>query len=461
MDRTQETSQDLLDEVKSLIENHKYFELRELLEEYHIIDIYDVMENLEDEGMQVKLFEILPSDMAASILEESGVEFFSRMISKLEIEHAKNILECMSLGDMADILNELEEDERLKIIDYLNPEDAEEVKELLFYEDDTAGGTMTKGYISINKDMTALQAIEKMREEAEDAETIYYIYVVDDEEKLVGVLSLRELIVARDEAIVEDLMIENLISVYDYEDREEAVRLVSKYNLVAIPVVDREGKLRGIIKVDDIIDVMEEEANEDMYKLAGSSEHERDTAEDENSTLSQQILSSIRGRMPWLLLTLIGGLLASSLMANFDTLIRTNFVELLFFVPLVIGMGGNVGCQASSVTIITLSNREISGKDIAKEALVGIITGLICGIITAAVILFVKHNVNMALVISISLFVNMVIGALIGVLAPVMLTKMDSDPATISAPVISTILDIIGIGAYYLTSSMLLSQIIG
>ena len=153
--------------------------------------------------------------------------------------------------------------------------------------------------------------------------------------------------------------------------------------------------------------------------------------------------------------------MASSLMANFDTLIRTNFVELLFFVPLVIGMGGNIGCQASSVTIITLSNREISGKDIAKESLVGIITGLICGIITAAVIFFVKDNINMALVISISLFVNMVIGALIGVLAPVMLTKLDSDPATISAPVISTILDIIGIGAYYLTSSILLSQIIG
>lgn len=461
MDRMQETSQDLVDEVKSLIENHRYFELRELLEEYHIIDIYDVMENLEDEEMQVKLFEILPSDMAASILEESGVAFFSKMLSKLEIEHAKNILECMSLGDMADILNELEEDERLKIIDYLNPEDAEGVKELLFYEDDTAGGTMTKGYISINKDMTALQAIEKMREEAEDAETIYYIYVVDDEERLVGVLSLRELIVARDDAIVEDLMIENLISVYDYEDREEAVRLVSKYNLVAIPVVDKEGKLRGIIKVDDIIDVMEEEANEDMYKLAGSSEHERDAAEDENSTLSQQIFSSIRGRLPWLLLTLVGGLIAASLMSNFDSLIDTRFVQLLFFVPLVIGMGGNVGCQTSSVTIITLSNREMTGKDIAKEWIVGIITGLVSSIIAALAIYMVGKNFNMALVISISLFVNMVIGAIIGVLAPVMFTKMDLDPTTISAPVISTILDIIGIGAYYLTSVTILSQIMG
>ncbi|TQQ85736.1 magnesium transporter [Peptacetobacter hominis] len=459
MDRTRETSQDLLEEVKSLIENHKYFELRELLEEYHIIDIFDIMESLEDEDMQIKLFEVLPSDMAASILEESGVEFFSNMISKLEIEHAKNILECMSLGDMADILNELEEDERLKIIDYLNPEDAAAVKELLFYEDDTAGGTMTKGYISINKHMTALEAIEHMREEAEDAETIYYIYVVDDDGKLVGVLSLRELIVARNDSIIEDLMIENLVSVYDYEDREEAVRLVSKYNLVAIPVIDKENKLRGIIKVDDIIDVMEEEANEDMYKLAGSSEHEMDVAEDEKSTLLQQITSSLRGRLPWLILSLAGGVVASLILTKFEVIGDSKFVQLLFFLPLIIGMGGNTGSQASSVTVITLSNRDVERKDIIKEFCVGLIGGVICSLISAILIYLMYRDMDVTLIVSITLLLNMVIGAIVGVLMPLFIRKIDSDPAIISTPVISMFLDIIGICIYYGTAILMLKLI--
>ena len=458
MDRTQETSQDLIDEVKSLIENHRYIELREFLEEYHIIDIFDIMSGLEEEDMQIKMFEVLPSDMAASILEESGVEFFSKMISKLEIEHAKDILENMSLGDMADILNELEENERLKIIEYLNPEDAAGVKELLFYEDDTAGGTMTKGYIAINKDKTALEAIETMREEAEDAETIYYIYVIDDENKLVGVLSLRELIVARNDAIVEDLMIENIISVYDYEDREEAVRLVSKYNLVAIPVIDKENHLMGIIKVDDIIDVMEEEANEDMYKLAGSSEHEMDIAEDENSTLFQQIKSSLRGRMPWLILALIGGIIASMILSKFEVIVDSKFVQLLFFVPLVIGMGGNTGSQASSVTIITLSNRDVDRKDILKECTVGLIAGIICSILAGLFIYFALEAVDLAIIVSISLLLNMLIGSIMGVLMPLFLIKIDSDPATLSTPVITMFLDIAGIAVYCAIAAVMLGK---
>ena len=257
MDRKQDASQDLLSEVKVLIENNKILELRELLEEYHIIDIFDIMEHLE-EDMKIKLFEVLPLDMAASILEESDAEFFSTILSKIDIDHRRNILELMSLDDMADILSQLHEDEREEIMELLSQEDADDVKELLIYEEESTGGIMTTGYIEINKDMTAKQAIKHMRENAQDAETIYYIYVVDNDERLVGVLSLRELITARDASIVEDLMSENIISVYVDEDREEAVRLVSKYNLIAIPVIDRQQKLKGIITVDDIIDVMEE-----------------------------------------------------------------------------------------------------------------------------------------------------------------------------------------------------------
>lgn len=459
MDRKLDASQDLLYEVKSLIDNNKVLELRELIEEYHIIDIFDIMENLE-EDMKIQLFEVLPLDMASSILEEGSVEFFISILSKLDVEHSKNILELMSLGDMADKLSELEEEEREYIINLLNQENADYVKELLFYDEDSAGGTMTTGYISINKDMTALEAIDHMREEAEEAETIYYIYVVDDEEKLVGVLSLRELIIARDANIVEDLMSENIISVYVDEDREEAVRLVSKYNLIAIPVVDRQEKLKGIITVDDIIDVMEEEATEDMYKFAGSSEHEREVAEKENPTLREQIISALRGRLPWLIITLVGGLLASLILSNLDYIMNPVYAPLVFFIPVVIGMGGNIGTQSSSVTVITLSNKDLNFSNVVREGIVGIITGLLCSIITGIVIYFVMRKLDIVLIVSISLFINMVLGATIGAFMPVLLKKMDADPSTVSSPIISTALDITGIAVYFIITTALLSKIV-
>ena len=459
MDRKLDASQDLLYEVKSLIDNNKVLELRELIEEYHIIDIFDIMENLE-EDMKIQLFEVLPLDMASSILEEGSVEFFISILSKLDVEHSKNILELMSLGDMADKLSELEEEEREHIINLLNQENADYVKELLFYDEDSAGGTMTTGYISINKDMTALEAIDHMREEAEEAETIYYIYVVDDEEKLVGVLSLRELIIARDANIVEDLMSENIISVYVDEDREEAVRLVSKYNLIAIPVVDRQEKLKGIITVDDISDVMEEEATEDMYKFAGSSEHEREVAEKENPTLREQIISALRGRLPWLIITLVGGLLASLILSNLDYIMNPVYAPLVFFIPVVIGMGGNIGTQSSSVTVITLSNKDLNFSNVVREGIVGIITGLLCSIITGIVIYFVMRKLDIVLIVSISLFINMVLGATIGAFMPVLLKKMDADPSTVSSPIISTALDITGIAVYFIITTALLSKIV-
>ena len=446
MDRKLDASQDLLYEVKSLIDNNKVLELRELIEEYHIIDIFDIMENLE-EDMKIQLFEVLPLDMASSILEEGSVEFFISILSKLDVEHSKNILELMSLGDMADKLSELEEEEREHIINLLNQENADYVKELLFYDEDSAGGTMTTGYISINKDMTALEAID-------------HIYVVDDEEKLVGVLSLRELIIARDANIVEDLMSENIISVYVDEDREEAVRLVSKYNLIAIPVVDRQEKLKGIITVDDIIDVMEEEATEDMYKFAGSSEHEREVAEKENPTLREQIISALRGRLPWLIITLVGGLLASLILSNLDYIMNPVYAPLVFFIPVVIGMGGNIGTQSSSVTVITLSNKDLNFSNVVREGIVGIITGLLCSIITGIVIYFVMRKLDIVLIVSISLFINMVLGATIGAFMPVLLKKMDADPSTVSSPIISTALDITGIAVYFIITTALLSKIV-
>ena len=395
MDKKQEDSRDLLRDVISLLENNKLLDLRELLEEYHIMDIFDVMEHL-DEDKKIKLFEVLPIDMSASILEESGPEFFRSILSNIDQEHGKNILEQMSLDDLTDILSEIEEDERHRIMNLLSKEDADDVKELLVYDEDSAGGIMTTGYIEINKNMTAKEAIDHMRENALDAETIYYIYVVDNDEKLVGVLSLRELITARDSVIVEDLMSENIISIDVDEDREEAVRLVSKYDLIAIPVIDKEGILKGIITVDDIIDVMEEEASEDLYKLAGSSEHERDVAENVNATTLQQVTSSVRARMPWLIIILIMGLLSTIILTKLPFVgIDSNYVKILLFLPVILCLGGSIGMQSSSITIMTISSKDsVSTNNTVKEILVGLITGIVCGLIGGLGTYIIKNSFN-------------------------------------------------------------------
>ena len=443
MDRKNDDSRLLLEQVNDLLENNKVLELRELLEEYHTMDILDVMENL-DEEMKVKLFEVLPIDVSASILEESGSDFFRTMLSLIDVQHGRNILEQMSLDDLT-------EDERQRIINLLNKEDAEDVKKLLGYEEESTGGIMTTGYIEVNENMTAKEAIDHMRQNAEDAETIYYIYVVDNDEKLVGVLSLRELITARDSVVVGDLMSENIISVYDDDDRELAVKLVSKYDLIAIPVVDRENVLKGIITVDDIIDVMEEEATEDLYKLAGSSEHERDVAEKPNSTMLEQIASSVRG-----------GLFTAIILTKTTFVEGLTYVKFLCFVPVILGMGGSVGMQASSLTIMTLSNNEenIDFKTVLKEGAVGLITGLLCSIIIGIMAYLILDNLNMAVVIAICVLINMVVGSMIGSFTPLMLKHLSGDISIISSPLISVLLDMIGVVLFFIITTIFLSKIV-
>lgn len=459
MDRKDEHSKQLLNQVEDLIDNNKILELRELMEEYHNRDIFDILENL-DEDNQIKLFEILPIDMAASILDETDSEFFRHILSKLNTEHKANILEMMSLDDMADILGDLEESEREEIINLLNQEDAQDVKELLIYEEESAGGIMTTGYIAINKDMTAKEAIDYMRENAIDAETIYYMYVVDNFDKLVGVLSLRELIISRDDSIIEDLMSENIISVYVDEDREKAVKLVSKYDLIAIPVIDRDRTLKGIITVDDVIDVIEEEASEDMYKFAGTSEQERDTIEQTNIDPKDKVISSFRARIPWLIVTLVGGFIATLILSSFDYVIDSKYFPLIYFVPVVTGMAGNIGTQASALTVMALSNKKLDFKNVLLEGMVGVFTGIICSLLIGiATYIFVKE-INIVLIVSVSLLINMIIGAMIGSFIPMMFKKMDVDPSIVSAPLIATSLDIIGMVIYFLVTTITLSKIV-
>lgn len=457
MDKKQDSSRELYNEVKEMIDKSKLIELKETLEEYHTVDIYDVLMEL-DEVDRVKLFEILPLDIAASILEECELDLFVELISEMEIDHVRSIFEEMSLGDLADILREMGEEEREKILDMVSKEDETELRELLAYVDETSGSTMKKGYVTVNNNLNVHAAIKHIRAEAVDADSIYYIYVLNDEQKLVGVLSLRELFLAKDSEIIEEIMMENVKSVNDNDDREEAVKIVSKYNLVAVPVVDDEGILKGIITIDDIIDVMEEEASEDLYKIAGSSERERNTDEDDNSTLSQQIISCVSGRIGWLILTALISFIAAIIFMNFKKVIDKNLVELLFLAPLVVAMGGSVSSQSSSVTIINLTDKD-KGIDkvlILKEIISSLINGVVIAIIAVALLAIFIGKPEITMVVALTVLINMVLGACAGTLLPIILTKMDSDPAAIFSPIMAVLMDVVGIVVYYIMITLFL-----
>lgn len=457
MDKKQDSSRELYDEVKEMMDANKLIELREMLEEYHNMDIYDILLEL-DETDRIKLFEILPLDTAAAILEECEAEFFISIISGMDKEHIRSVFDEMSLGDLSDILRDLDEEEREKILDAVSKEDEDELRELLAYLDDTSGSTMKKGYVTVNKNLNVMEAINTIRKEATEADSIYYIYVVDNSQKLVGVLSLRDLFVSKETDLVEDIMIENVKSVRDSEDREEAVKVVSKYNLVAVPVVDSEGILKGIVTVDDILDVMEEEATEDMYKFAGSSEHERDVAENEKSTLFEQVRSCVRGRVAWLILTVVLSFISVLIFTKLKFLIGSSAMELLFFTPLVIAMGGNVGSQSSAVTIINLTNKDkdVDSATVYKEVISSFINGVVIAIIVSIILTIFVKNPTITIVVALSTLINMILGATLGTLLPMMLEKMDLDPSVISSLIVAVIMDIIGILVYFALISALL-----
>lgn len=444
--------------VVDFLERNEDLELNEYIEELHPADIAEILLELDDEK-QVKFFSIFSWEQASRVLEEVDSDTFIELLGIFKREQKILILDQMAQDDIVDLVAELSEEKRKEIISLLDLEDAKDVRELLIYEEDTAGGIMTKEYITVKKDITIYQAIEDLREKSNEAETIYYVYVVDKDEKLVGVLSLRELIVSKPNKIIDEIMHEQVISVNLKTDQEDVARLVSKYDLLAIPVVDDNNKIMGIITVDDIIDVIEEEATEDIYKFAGTSEIE-DIEEDNILT---RIFNSVRSRLPWLIVTLFGGLLSARIIGGFQAVIDKN-ATLALFMPLLAGMGGNVGTQSSTLTVRGIAVGHIHGKEVGRtlfqEICVGFLVGLCCSIIAAIVSLFIQSQIALSFIIGIAMWANMITAATIGTLVPLIFKKIGVDPAVASAPFITTTIDITGLSIYFTLTSILLTKLV-
>lgn len=435
-------------------------EIKAFNETLHAADIALILREMEESHRNI-YFGLLGFEEASDVLEEMSSELFCDLIKTLDSNQRMLILDLMSQDDIVDKLYDLPEDQKYQILTYLDLEDALEVAELLDYEEDSAGGKMTKDYVTLMPNMSVDQAIEFLRKTAPDAETIYYVFVVDEEERLLGVISLRELIVSKGDVNISDIMNPHVIAVEENADQEEVARIVSKYDFLVIPVIDDDRKLKGIITIDDVIDVIEEEATEDILKFAGSSDLE-DFDEDDSSL--KRVVYAVRSRLPWLIITIFGGLLSAGVISKFSGALSAN-ATLALFMPLLAGMGGNVGTQSSTITVRTIAVSSIEGWQVLttllQEMAVGVIVGSVCSLIVAVVSYVTQGQMILSLIVGLSMFANIVTAATIGTLVPLSFKKLGIDPAVASAPFISTTIDITGLSIYFTLATYLMQVLMG
>lgn len=445
-----------LSRVEQYLNEGDALQLHTYLEDMHSADIAEVLENLEADQC-VQVFGLLSDEKATEVLEETGSEQFVDLLEQLSYDKKVRLLDQMSQDDIVDKLGELHPEQQHEIIALLDYDDATDVKELLVYEEGTAGRIMTKDYVALREDYSVYYAIETLRAIAPDAETIYYLYVVDAHERLVGVLSLRELIVAAPNKPVSALMNERIITVNVLDDQEDVAKVVSKYDLLAVPVIDSQGGLKGIITVDDVLDVIEEEATEDIFKFAGTSETE---VYENDTSLGLRVWNSVRSRLPWLIVTIFGGLMSATILSSFQGTISAN-ATLAMFMPLLTGMGGNVGTQSSTITVRNIATHVIEGtgvfRTLVHEISVGLLVGIVCSLVVAGAAIFMKGEYHIALIVGIAMWANMTTAATIGTIVPLVFKRIGVDPAVASAPFITTTIDLTGLTIYFTLATVMLS----
>jgi len=418
---------------------------RDLKAGVHPGDLLEQIEKLELE-QKVSLMQWLPENEAVYLLQEMEDFEQAEIIRHLDKQRASRILEDMASDDVADLIGKLSPEEAQEILRLIDEEELADFGSLLKYPEESAGGIMTTEFISLPADIPVEEAISRLREIAPDAETIYYVYVVDHEGRLIGVISLRDLIASSDGVILKEVMRQNVISVNAELDQEEVARVVSKYDLLAVPVVDDETRLLGIITVDDVIDVMEQEATEDIYRLAGASKVV-------DMELTEAPVSKVvRLRLPWLLISMVGGFISGSVIGGYESTLEA-IVILAVFIPVIMDMGGNVGTQSSTIFVRGLATGEIDLTEawpyFFREIRIGVTLGLICGILISGVAFLWQGNPYLGAVVGVSMLGTITVAALIGTLVPLLCSKINIDPAIAAGPFVTTIKDVTGLMIYF------------
>jgi len=439
-----------IDDLKLLITEKDSVTIAKKLKEVHPADIADIIEQLSEQNAQF-LFEIFENPKSADIIVELEDDVRESILSVFTPKKiAKVLIDHLESDDAADVIAELPQEKKAKVLSHIkNKVQADDISDLLTYSEDSAGSLMAKELVKVNENWTILKCLKEMRKQAEKIRNIHTIYVVDDNNKLLGLLSLRKLLVIENSTTITSIINRNIISVKTNKNNEDVANIMNKYDLIVIPVVDENDTLLGRITIDDILDFVKEEAEKDYQMASGISE---DVEANDN------IWNITRARLPWLLIGLTGGILGAKIIGMFD--LKNNLFELAFFIPLITAMGGNVGVQSAAIVVQGLANNNFKANNISnkllKELGVAIFNGLICSTIILLVTLLIGCSMAISITVSISLLSVIIFAALFGTFIPLILEKYKIDPALATGPFITTINDILGLLIYFLIGHKIL-----
>lgn len=440
----------LIESIKRLLRRDAASYLRKIVNKTHAADLSIVFRSLSLAD-QRKLFDMIEDTEQKGVLfRELDEDTFLQIIEDMPPDSVVEILESMPTDDIADLIGRLPEEKSEVLLERMKKEGLEEVESLLRYDDDTAGGIMTPDFIALRQNVTARQAIESLQKEYLDVEMPFYLYVVDEYGKLVGVSSLRQLVVVPPDSQLKDFMTTDVISVRTGMDQEEVARIVARYDFLAVPVVNEANRLVGIVTVDDVIDIMRKEATEDILKMAGAGEEFVET---------KSVLRSTRIRLPWLFASCLGGIVAFYIIGRFEGSL-TKFAYLAAFIPVIMGMGGNIGTQSSTIVVRGLATGRLNIRDIWKVVLKELSIGLILGVVYGALIGTVAHLrysiPALAFSVGIAVISSMSVAALVGSLVPMCFARVNIDPAVATGPFVTTAIDIISVLFYFQIATTLL-----
>ena len=444
-----ELTDDLVEQVEVLVEEQDDKALKALLNDFHYADIAEILDelNLDDAVYVIKL---LDSETTSDILIEMDEDNREKVLRNLSAKEIAEEIEELDTDDAADILSELSDELQAEVI--LNIEDKEhrdEITELLAYDEDVAGGLMAKELVKVYETWTVAGCLRRIRGQAKEVTRVHSIYVVDKQNKLIGRLSLKDLIVAKSDQKISDIYISNVDFVHVDEDAEEVAKVMAKYDLEAIPVVDGNQILLGRITIDDIVDVIREEADKDYQMAAGISQ---DVEADDS------ILQLTRARLPWLVLGLFGGLGSVFIMKGYENIMET-VPSLFFYTPLIAAMAGNVGVQSSAIIVQGIANDNVKGSLIGrllKEVSLSLINGFALALLVVLFGFLIGQNTTESLAIAISMMSVIVVAALVGTFVPIILDKRGIDPAIATGPFITTSNDILGIYLFFVLSGLII-----
>ena len=442
MSEKTEITAELTEKISEQISKENTAKLQDVISDLHVADIAEILEELSIKDAQF-LYQFIAEEKSAEILVELDDDLREDLLADLTAkEIAEEVIDNLETDDAADVIGELSEEKQEEVLSHIeDQEHASDIVDLLSYAEDTAGGLMAKELIKVNENWNTLQCLREMRKQAEHVKQVHTIYVVDNNDVLLGSMSLRRLLLTETNTPIKEILKTEIISVKATEDDETVANIMNKYDLVVLPVVDDTNRLIGRITIDDVMDVAKEEAEKDYQMASGISE---------DVEASDSVWALTRARLPWLLIGMIGGLLGASVIGIFD--IRENF-ELAFFIPLIAAMGGNVGVQSAAIVVQGLANDSLKMDNIfqklVKELAVGLLNGIICSLIILAAAFSLDYGLELSLTVSISLLAVIVFAALFGTFVPLTLEKYEIDPALATGPFITTVNDVLGLFIYF------------